>query len=32
LQVEIALKNDGVKRVYIDYFEDREGKGIKYKG
>jgi hypothetical protein len=33
LEKELQVMNqDGVDRVYIDYFEDRENTGIKYKG
>lgn len=33
LERELQLMNqDGQQRVFIDYFEDRENTGIKYKG
>ena len=33
LERELQVMNkDGIERVYIDYFEDRENTGIKYKG
>jgi hypothetical protein len=33
LERELQVMNqDGQQRVFIDYFEDRENSGIKYKG
>jgi hypothetical protein len=33
LEKEMHLMNqDGIERVFIDYFEDRENTNIKYKG
>jgi hypothetical protein len=26
------ITQDGIERVFIDYFEDRDNTGIKYKG
>jgi hypothetical protein len=33
MEKDLAILNkDGVVRVYIDYFEDRDKSGLKYKG
>jgi hypothetical protein len=31
-EVQDVLSRDGIERVFIDYFEDRDNTGIKYKG